>query len=103
MRGEYDTHSSHVPNASVTRSRAVRSGAHKETPHTCRPSRTAVKAGERIAQLVLERIAIADVVETAELDDTVRGAGAHACSEGRRSPTRPVERGRETCAVHRGA
>ena len=31
--------------------------------------------GDRVAQLVLERIAIADVEEVATLDDTARGAG----------------------------
>jgi dUTP pyrophosphatase len=35
----------------------------------------AVKRGDRIAQLILERIAIASIEETAELEDTVRGAG----------------------------
>ena len=35
----------------------------------------AVKAGDRIAQLVLEKIEIAEVSEVKELDDTVRGAG----------------------------
>ena len=35
----------------------------------------AVKAGDRVAQLILERIAIADVKEVDELTDTVRGAG----------------------------
>lgn len=34
-----------------------------------------MKRGDRIAQLILERILIADVQEVAELDDTVRGAG----------------------------
>lgn len=34
-----------------------------------------VNAGNRIAQLILEKIAIPEVVETEELDDTVRGAG----------------------------
>ena len=34
-----------------------------------------VKQGDRIAQLILERILIADVAEVDELDDTVRGAG----------------------------
>ena len=46
-------------------------------PHTHTPTHhPPVKAGDRIAQMVLERIAIADSVEeVAELDDTVRGAG----------------------------
>ncbi len=34
-----------------------------------------VKAGDRIAQLVLEKIAIAEIEEVAELSDTVRGGG----------------------------
>jgi dUTPase len=34
-----------------------------------------VKAGDRIAQLILERIRILEVEEVAELDDTTRGAG----------------------------
>lgn len=34
-----------------------------------------MNVGDRIAQLVLERIAVAEVSEVAELDDTVRGVG----------------------------
>ena len=34
-----------------------------------------VNAGNRIAQLILEKIAIGEVVETEELDETIRGAG----------------------------
>jgi dUTP pyrophosphatase len=34
-----------------------------------------VKRGDRIAQLILERICMADVVEVSELSDTERGAG----------------------------
>jgi len=34
-----------------------------------------IKEGDRIAQLVLEKIALADVEEVDELDDTVRGEG----------------------------
>ena len=34
-----------------------------------------VKEGDRIAQLVLEKIALADVAEVDDLDETVRGAG----------------------------
>jgi hypothetical protein len=44
------------------------------------PPDCAVKAGDRIAQLVLERIAIAEVLETAELDDTARGIGETECA-----------------------
>ena len=35
----------------------------------------AVQPGDRIAQLILEKIAIAPVEEVADLDDTERGAG----------------------------
>jgi len=34
-----------------------------------------IKAGDRVAQLILEKIAIAQVKEVKELDDTARGAG----------------------------
>lgn len=34
-----------------------------------------VKAGDRIAQLVLEKIAIAEIAEVEDLDSTERGAG----------------------------
>lgn len=34
-----------------------------------------VKRGDRVAQLILERISMADVQEVAELSDTSRGAG----------------------------
>lgn len=34
-----------------------------------------IKKGDRIAQLILEKIAMAEVLETEELDETVRGAG----------------------------
>lgn len=36
-----------------------------------------VKAGDRVAQLVLEKIEIADIEEVAELSDTARGAGKY--------------------------
>jgi len=36
-----------------------------------------VKRGDRIAQLILERIAIAPVIECDELDETVRGEGGY--------------------------
>jgi dUTPase len=35
----------------------------------------AVKAGDRIAQLILEAIVVAPVEECKELEDTARGAG----------------------------
>ncbi len=38
---------------------------------------TAVKKGDRVAQLVLERIATPEVLEVADLDDTARGAGGY--------------------------
>lgn len=34
-----------------------------------------VKAGDRIAQLIVERIVMPDVVEVEDLDSTARGAG----------------------------
>jgi len=34
-----------------------------------------VKKGDRVAQLILERIYIPEVVEVEELDETTRGAG----------------------------
>ena len=34
-----------------------------------------VKPGDRIAQMIIERIMIPDVVEVDDLDSTVRGAG----------------------------
>ena len=34
-----------------------------------------VKIGDRIAQLVLERIANPEVIEVAELEESMRGAG----------------------------
>lgn len=41
---------------------------HAETDHE-------IKEGDRIAQLVLERIYTPDVVEVQELEESVRGAG----------------------------
>jgi dUTP pyrophosphatase len=35
----------------------------------------AVKAGDRVAQMILERISTPEVVEVDDLDDTTRGAG----------------------------
>lgn len=34
-----------------------------------------IKRGDRIAQLILERISMADIVEVTELSETDRGAG----------------------------
>ena len=39
-----------------------------------------VKVGDRVAQLILERIAYADVEEVTELPDTDRGAGGFGSS-----------------------
>lgn len=39
------------------------------------PALTAVKRGDRVAQLILERIFTPEVVEVSELDDSERGAG----------------------------
>ena len=39
------------------------------------PSLRAVKKGDRVAQLVLEKIATPEVVEVEELEDSTRGAG----------------------------
>jgi len=36
-----------------------------------------VKAGDRVAQLILERIATPEVLEVDDLDETVRGAGGY--------------------------
>lgn len=36
-----------------------------------------VKQGDRVAQLILEKIAYADVMEVEDLDETVRGAGGY--------------------------
>ncbi|KIH86731.1 dUTP pyrophosphatase [Sporothrix brasiliensis 5110] len=42
----------------------------------------AVAAGDRVAQLVLERIVTPDVVEVAQLDESVRGAGGFGSTGG---------------------
>lgn len=41
-----------------------------------------VKEGDRVAQLVLERIATPDVVEVEELEESVRGAGGFGSTGG---------------------
>lgn len=41
-----------------------------------------VNEGDRVAQLVLERIYTPDVVEVAELEDSVRGAGGFGSTGG---------------------
>ncbi|CAI5973542.1 unnamed protein product [Closterium sp. NIES-65] len=41
-----------------------------------------VKAGDRVAQLILERIVTPDVVEVEELDETTRGAGGFGSTGG---------------------
>lgn len=42
----------------------------------------AVKRGDRVAQLILERIMTPEVVEVAELDDTSRGAAGYGSTGG---------------------
>lgn len=42
-----------------------------------RCSGDAVNKGDRIAQLILERIATPEVEEVEDLDETVRGAGGY--------------------------
>jgi dUTP pyrophosphatase len=41
-----------------------------------------IKRGDRIAQLVVQRVELVDFVEVAELDDTSRGAGGYGSSGG---------------------
>lgn len=41
-----------------------------------------VKEGDRVAQLVLERIATPEVVEVEELEESVRGAGGFGSTGG---------------------
>ncbi|CAI5979056.1 unnamed protein product [Closterium sp. NIES-65] len=41
-----------------------------------------VKVGDRVAQLILERIVTPDVVEVEELDETTRGAGGFGSTGG---------------------
>lgn len=48
-----------------------------------------INAGDRIAQLVLERIVTPDVVEVAELEGTERGAGGFGSTGG--FGTQPME------------
>ncbi|WP_174550643.1 dUTP diphosphatase [Nocardia vermiculata] len=47
-----------------------------------------LRRGDRIAQLVVQRIELADFVEVDTLDETSRGAGGHGSSGGHRSLTR---------------
>ena len=42
----------------------------------------AVKAGDRVAQLILERIMTPEVEEVEDLDDTARGAGGFGSTGG---------------------
>ena len=42
----------------------------------------AVKAGDRVAQLILERILTPEVEEVEDLDDTARGAGGFGSTGG---------------------
>lgn len=41
-----------------------------------------IKRGDRIAQLVVQRVELPELVEVDELDDTSRGAGGHGSSGG---------------------
>jgi dUTP pyrophosphatase len=41
-----------------------------------------LRRGERVAQLVFQRVAAADFIEVAELPDSVRGAGGHGSTGG---------------------
>ena len=41
-----------------------------------------MKRGDRVAQLILERISTPEVVEVDELDDTARGAGGFGSTGG---------------------
>jgi dUTP pyrophosphatase len=45
----------------------------------------AIAEGDRIAQLILEKYAVADVVEAEELEDSVRGAGGFGSTGVKRS------------------
>ena len=52
------------------------------------------KAGDRVAQLILERYEVAKCVEVSELDETSRGAGGFGSTGPRRlDPSRSVRRG----------
>ncbi len=51
-------------------------------PHFLSPFSSAVKRGDRVAQLILERIMTPDVVEVSELDDTTRGAAGYGSTGG---------------------
>lgn len=54
-----------------------------------------VKAGDRIAQLILERIATPDVVEADDLDDSARGAGGFGSTGGFAAPAKRTKEGGE--------
>ncbi|WP_040518613.1 dUTP diphosphatase [Gordonia neofelifaecis] len=47
-----------------------------------RDAAIAISRGDRIAQLVVQRVELPDVIEVDELDDTERGAGGHGSSGG---------------------
>ena len=44
---------------------------------TRKKTKKTVKAGDRVAQLILERIATPEILEVEDLDDTARGAGGY--------------------------
>lgn len=56
--------------------------ANRLSSHIFVLSPPAVKRGDRVAQLILERIMTPDVVEVAELDDTSRGANGYGSTGG---------------------
>ncbi|KAK8256360.1 dUTP pyrophosphatase [Phyllosticta capitalensis] len=58
-----------------------------------------VKPGDRIAQLVVERIALPEVVAVEQLDETVRGAGGFGSTGGFGVAAAAVEAGAEKVAA----
>lgn len=50
-----------------------------------------LRRGDRIAQLVVQRVELADFVEVDTLDETSRGAGGYGSSGGHRSLTRQAD------------
>lgn len=46
------------------------------------PSNVVVKQGDRIAQLILEKIETPEIIEVSELDTTVRGSGGFGSTGG---------------------
>ena len=54
-------------------------GCHRKKNPTLKKKKLekTVKAGDRVAQLILERIATPVIAEVDDLDDTVRGSGGY--------------------------